>query len=124
MILRNTAVFVGALTALSLASVGCATKKHVREAIAPVQNQVNQTQTQVTTLEGTVKKQGDETKQAIGDLDRQVATADEKAADAGKKAAEAAECSRQGEQRSCGSRPACRFRQLSGPDRRNRASHG
>src|ERR1700722_18165467 len=91
MSLRNTPAFVGALTVLSLASVGCATKKHVREAIAPVQNQVNQTQTQVTTLEGTVKKQGDETKQAIGDLDRQVATADEKAVDAGKRAAEAAE---------------------------------
>jgi len=91
MILRNTAVFVGALTALSLASVGCATKKHVREAIAPVQNQANQTQSQVTTLEGNVKKQGDETKQAIGDLDRQVATADEKAVDAGRRANEAAQ---------------------------------
>jgi len=91
MILRNTAVFVGVLTALSLASVGCATKKHVREAIAPVQNQVNQTQGQVTTLQGTVQKQGEETKQAIGDLYRQVATADEKATDAGRKAAEAAE---------------------------------
>src|ERR1700691_1889835 len=37
MSLRNTPAFVGALTSLSLASVGCATKKHVREAIAPVQ---------------------------------------------------------------------------------------
>src|ERR1700674_3885144 len=90
MILRNTAVVVVALTVLSLATVGCATKKHVREAIAPVQNQVNQTQSQVTALEGTVKEQGDETMQAIGDLDRQVATADEKATDAGRKAAEAA----------------------------------
>jgi outer membrane protein OmpA-like peptidoglycan-associated protein len=90
MSLRNTPVFVGALTVLSLASVGCATKKHVREAIAPVQNQVNQTQAQV----GTLQKQTDEykakTDQAIGDLDRQVATADEKATDAGRKAAEAA----------------------------------
>jgi outer membrane protein OmpA-like peptidoglycan-associated protein len=51
-----------------------------------VQNQVNQTQAQV----GTLQKQTDEQKQAIGDLDRQVATADEKATDAGKKAAEAA----------------------------------
>jgi outer membrane protein OmpA-like peptidoglycan-associated protein len=51
-----------------------------------VQNQLNQTQAQV----GTVQKQTDENKQAIGDLDRQVATADEKATDAGKKAAEAA----------------------------------
>jgi outer membrane protein OmpA-like peptidoglycan-associated protein len=90
MSLRNTPAFVGALTVLSLASVGCATKKHVREAIAPVQNQVNQTQAQV----GTLQKQNDDykakTDQSIGDLDRQVATADEKATDAGKKAAEAA----------------------------------
>lgn len=87
MTLRTTPAFLGALTVLSLASVGCATKKHVREAIAPVQNQVNQTQGQVTTLQ----KQTDEQKQAIGDLDRQVATADEKATDAGRKAAEASE---------------------------------
>lgn len=86
MSLRNTHAVLGALTILSVASVGCATKKHVREAIAPVQNQVNQTQAQVNSLQ----KQTDEQKQAIGDLDRQVATADEKATDAGKKAAEAA----------------------------------
>ena len=58
MSLRNTPAFVGALTILSLASVGCATKKHVREAIAPVQNQANQTQAQV----GTLQKQTDENK--------------------------------------------------------------
>lgn len=87
MTLRNTPAFLGVLTVLSLVSVGCATKKHVREAIAPVQNQVNQTQSQVTTLQ----KQTDENKQSIGDLDRQVATADEKAVEAGKRAAEAAE---------------------------------
>jgi len=85
--LRNTPVFLGALGLLSLVSVGCATKKNVREAIAPVQNQVNQTQGQV----GTLQKQTDENKQSIGDLDRQVSTADEKAVDAGKKAAEAAD---------------------------------
>jgi len=87
MTLRNTPAFLGALTVLSLVTVGCATKKHVREAIAPVQNQVNQTQTQVSTLE----KQTAENKQSIGDLDRQVATADEKAVEAGKRASEAAE---------------------------------
>ena len=90
MSLRNTPALVGALTIISLASVGCATKKHVREAIAPVQNQANQTQAQL----GTFQKQTDDykakTDQSIGDLDRQVATADEKATDAGKKAAEAA----------------------------------
>lgn len=86
MSLRYIPASFGALAVLSLASVGCATKKHVREAIAPVQNQVNQTQAQV----GSLQKQTDDQKQAIGDLDRQVATADEKATDAGRKAAEAA----------------------------------
>src|ERR1700730_15143900 len=86
MTLRNTPA-VSALAVLSVLGAGCATKKHVREAIAPVQNQVNQTQGQVTDLQ----KQSAEHKQAIGDLDRQVATADEKAVDAGKKAAEAAD---------------------------------
>ncbi len=84
---RNSFVFVGAFGALLLATSGCATKKHVREAIAPVQNQVNQTQTQVTSLQ----KQTDDQKQAIGDLDRQVATADEKAVEAGRKAQEASD---------------------------------
>jgi len=90
MSLRNTPALLGALTVISVMSVGCATKKHVREAIAPVQNQVNQTQAQV----GALQKQTDDykakTDQSIGDLDRQVATADEKATDAGKKADAAA----------------------------------
>lgn len=87
MTLRNSPVLVGLFAAASLASVGCATKKHVREAIAPVQNQVNQTSAHVDSLQ----KQSDEQKQAIGDLDRQVATADEKAVEAGRKAQEAAD---------------------------------
>lgn len=87
MTIRKALMFAGALTVLPLMIVGCATKKHVREAIAPVQNQVNQQSTRIDQ----VQKQNDDNKQAIGDLDRQVATADEKAVDAGKKAAEAAE---------------------------------
>jgi outer membrane protein OmpA-like peptidoglycan-associated protein len=87
MTLRYTPAFLGALLAMSLTGVGCATKKHVREAIAPVQDQANKTQSQVNTIQ----KQTDENKQSIGDLDRQVATADEKAVEAGKKAAEAAD---------------------------------
>lgn len=63
-----------------LVTGGCATNKHVREAIAPVQNQLN-----------TVGKQSNENKNAIGDLDRQVAVADEKATDAGKRAKDAAD---------------------------------
>ncbi len=90
MLLRNTPAVLGALTILSIGSVGCATKKHVREAIAPVQNQVNQTQAQVGSLQKSTDEYKAKTDQSIGDLDRQVATADEKATDAGKKAAEAA----------------------------------
>jgi OmpA-OmpF porin, OOP family len=91
MSLRYTPAFIGVLAGLSIVSVGCATKKHVREAIAPVQNQANQTQAQLGTLQQQTDAYGKKTDQAIGDLDRQVATADEKATDAGKKAAEAAE---------------------------------
>jgi outer membrane protein OmpA-like peptidoglycan-associated protein len=87
---RNLPMVLGALATLSLASVGCATKKHVREAIAPVQNQVNQTQAQVNTLQQQTNDYKAKTDQAIGDLDRQVAPADEKATDAGKKADAAA----------------------------------
>ncbi len=70
-------VFTAALAA-ALVGGGCATKKHVREAIAPVQQQVN-----------TVQKQASDNKTAIGDLDRQVSSADEKATDAGKRAGQA-----------------------------------
>lgn len=70
-------VFTAALAA-ALISGGCATKKHVREAIAPVQQQVN-----------TVQKQTADNKTAIGDLDRQVSSTDEKATDAGKRAGQA-----------------------------------
>jgi outer membrane protein OmpA-like peptidoglycan-associated protein len=90
MLLRNTPMILGALTILSVGSVGCATKKHVREAIAPVQNQANQTQAQLGTLQKQTDDYKTKTDQSIGDLDRQVATADEKAVDASKKAAEAA----------------------------------
>jgi len=84
---RNYPSSLGVLLVVSLLGVGCATKKNVREAVAPVQDQANKTQDHVTALQ----KQTDENKQSIGDLDRQVATADEKAVEAGKKAQEAAD---------------------------------
>jgi outer membrane protein OmpA-like peptidoglycan-associated protein len=74
---KSTVAFTAAL-ATAIMSGGCATKKHVREAIAPVQQQVN-----------VVQKQANDNKTAIGDLDRQVSTADEKATDAGKRAGQA-----------------------------------
>jgi outer membrane protein OmpA-like peptidoglycan-associated protein len=72
-------VLVFSVTALSLLTGACATKKHVREAIAPVQQQVND-----------LDKKTQENKTAIGDLDRNVARVDEKAMEADKKAAAAA----------------------------------
>jgi OOP family OmpA-OmpF porin len=71
---------IAAVATLSLGTWGCATKKHVREAIAPVQQQVNQ-----------VQKDTSSNKTSIGDLDRTVAGVDEKAQDAGRRAKEAAE---------------------------------
>jgi OOP family OmpA-OmpF porin len=71
---------IAAVATLSLGTWGCATKKHVREAVAPVQQQVNQ-----------VQKDTASNKTSIGDLDRTVAGVDEKAQDAGRRAKEAAE---------------------------------
>ena len=79
--------FLSGVFLLCLASVSCATMKHVREAIAPLQTQANKTQDQV----GSLQKEADANKQAIGDLDREIATSSEKATDADKKASEAAE---------------------------------
>lgn len=78
--MRMGTAVLGSVLTVSLGTWGCATKKHVREAIAPVQEQVT-----------TIQKQTAENKTAIGDLDRSVATADEKATDAGKRASQAAE---------------------------------
>jgi OmpA-OmpF porin, OOP family len=80
MIINNITVGIAAVFSVALLTGGCATKKHVREAIAPVQTQVDD-----------LKKLSAEQKTAIGDLDRQVATADEKATDAGRRANQANE---------------------------------
>ena len=74
-ILKPASTMMAAIVGLSLLTGACATKKHVREAIAPVQTQV--TEVQKTTTQHT---------QAIGDLDRNVARADEHAMEADKKA--------------------------------------
>jgi outer membrane protein OmpA-like peptidoglycan-associated protein len=63
------------VAALSLFTGACATKKHVREAIAPVQTQVND-----------VQKKTETNTTAIGDLDRNVARVDEKTMEADRKA--------------------------------------
>ncbi len=86
---NRTALF-GALCALLLASAGCATKKFLREAIAPLQNQANQTQDQTKAVQKQADANQAAVKEAIGDLDRSVATTSEKAEEAERKAAEAA----------------------------------
>ncbi len=63
---------------LALSVAGCATKRHVRESIAPLQNQANQTQGQVNA----VQEQIEQNHEHIGDLDRRLAIAGEKATDA------------------------------------------
>lgn len=84
MITSRAQAVLATVATLSLGTWGCATKKHVREAIAPVQQQVNQ-----------VQKDTASNKTAIGDLDRNVASVDEKAQDAGRKAADAANAAAQ-----------------------------
>jgi len=75
---------LGVIATLSLFTGACATKKHVREAIAPVQNQVNE-----------VGKKTDANTTSIGDLDRNVAKVDEKAMEADRKAGAAGDAARQ-----------------------------
>ncbi len=66
------------VAALSLLTGACATKKHVREAIAPVQQRVDE-----------VGKKTDANKTSIGDLDRNVANLGEKTMEADRKAVSA-----------------------------------
>ncbi len=68
-------VILCGVAALSLFTGACATKKHVREAIAPVQTQVND-----------VQKKTETNTASIGDLDRNVARVDEKTMEADRKA--------------------------------------
>jgi outer membrane protein OmpA-like peptidoglycan-associated protein len=76
--LGNASAFFCVLIALFLAGAACATKSHVLQSLAPVQNQINQTQNQVQALKGQIDRHG----QRIGDLDRRLAIAAEKAAGA------------------------------------------
>jgi outer membrane protein OmpA-like peptidoglycan-associated protein len=77
---RTAPAIVGCVAAISLLTTACATKKFVRETVAPVQTHVGAVE----------KKTGDNTT-AIGDLDRNVARVDEKAMEADKKAVAAAQ---------------------------------
>jgi OmpA-OmpF porin, OOP family len=75
---KSAPIMLGAVCTVALFTGACATKKHVREAIAPVQNQVNE-----------VSKKTDSNTSAIGDLDRNVARVDERAMEANRNATSA-----------------------------------
>ena len=69
-------VFSVFIAGIALCLGACATKRHVREALAPLQTQVNRTQERVTAAQ----EQIHQNQQRIGDLDRHLALASEHAA--------------------------------------------
>ena len=75
----------GLMIIASAANIACATKRHVREALAPVTDRVHKTQDQVRTLNGQI----DQDQQSIGELDRRLATAQERASGAESKSNQA-----------------------------------
>ena len=79
------------LGVLVVAGAGCATKRHVREALAPTQNQAVRSQAEVDALQ----RQVDQNREHIGDLDRRLATIGEKSADARVKSEDALKTARQ-----------------------------
>jgi len=74
---RRTTLSIG-VCALMLAGSACATKKHVRNVVGPVEARVSQ-----------AEKKNNEQQAAIGELNNSVARADEKAQDAEQKAVSA-----------------------------------
>src|SRR5689334_22907951 len=78
----RSSAMVGAAV-LMLIGTGCATKKHVRQVVGPVEARVNQTE-----------KRNAEQQAAIGELGNSVSRADEHAMDAERKAREAGEAAK------------------------------
>lgn len=83
----GTPAILSGVVALSFFTGACATKKHVREQIAPVQQQV-----------GDVRKTTEEHGTRLGELDRNVARVDEATMEADKKAAAAAQAAERAQQ--------------------------
>jgi outer membrane protein OmpA-like peptidoglycan-associated protein len=81
------AAILGA-AAFMLVGTGCATKKHVREVIAPVETRV-----------GAVEKKTTDQASAIGELENNVSRVDERVMDADKKAVAAGQAASQAQQR-------------------------
>lgn len=73
---------------LTFVGTGCATKKHVRQTVAPVEARVSQTE-----------KRNAEQQSAIGELNNSVSRADERAMDAERKARAAAEAAQTAQNR-------------------------
>jgi hypothetical protein len=73
--LGNTTVALGAAALIVFGTTGCATKKHVRQVVAPVEARVSANE----------KKTADHAS-AIGELENGVSRADERAMDAERKA--------------------------------------
>lgn len=84
---HNRIALFGSLGLMCFSSLSCATKRFLRDAVAPVQNQLDSTNSHVSGIE----KQVAANHEAIGDLDRTVATTSEKAEEAQRKAQEAAD---------------------------------
>jgi len=72
---------------LALFGTGCATKKHVQQAVGPVENRV-----------GSVEKRTAEQAAAIGDVENNVSRVDEKAMEADRKAGAAGQAAQQAQQ--------------------------
>jgi len=73
---------------LALLSTGCATKKHVRQVVGPVETRV-----------GSVEKRTAEQAAALGDVENNVSRVDERAMEADRKAAAAGQAAQQAQQR-------------------------
>jgi outer membrane protein OmpA-like peptidoglycan-associated protein len=76
---------------LALVSTGCATKKHVRQVVGPVEARV-----------GSVEKRSAEQAAAIGDVENNVSRVDERAMEADRKAAAAGQAAQQAQTRADG----------------------
>lgn len=78
---RSTAMFSAAV--IMLIGTGCATKKHVRQTVGPVEARVSQ-----------AERRNAEQQAALGELENSVSRADERAMDADRKAREAGEAAK------------------------------
>jgi outer membrane protein OmpA-like peptidoglycan-associated protein len=86
--IRRPAATILSAAALTLIGTGCATKKHVRQVVSPVEARV-----------GSVEKKTSDNASAIGELENNVSRVDERAMDADKKAAAAGQAASQAQVR-------------------------